>query len=425
MDHPAILAWYLYDEPANKDTLPARVEQIYQVIRDTDPYHPCIVLDNHVAGVYRYARGCDIKMPDPYVYFTRGGLAEHPIERVSTFMEAVRDATGGRAAAWVTPQGFDFRDPEVSRIPSFAELRNMMYQAVAHDCKGFLWYTYAHDQPYTFPELGIGMPFLSREARDLKSAILAPDVPDAVTVDSPQPGHMHVSVRRVGTHAYIIAVNTATQPQDVTFSLRDGLETLYVVSEGRQVNAADGTFSDTFGVYGTRIYTTDPELAGRETLGNVEARIADAKLTRKISGNLAHHDTGARVTVSSGECFENKAPRPNAEPHAVVDGLTSGLRWSAGAAGVDQWVQLTWPEEVTIGRLVIHTHNILACDVRVPGPGEDEWTTVAGVVASDEPLVPLTATFAPATVSSIRVVATDVQPHWLPCSIYEIEAYAD
>ena len=33
------------------------------------------------------------------------------------------------------------------------------------------------------------------------------------------------------------------------------------MSEGRQVDASDGVFSDTFGVYGTHIYTTAPTLA--------------------------------------------------------------------------------------------------------------------------------------------------------------------
>lgn len=425
MDRPAILAWYLYDEPANKDTLPARVEQIYHVIRDTDPYHPCIGPDNHVSGIFRYARGCDIKMPDPYPSFARGGLADRPIERVSTYMEAVKDATRGRKPAWVTPQAFDFGDPKVKRIANLAELRNMMYQAVAHGCKGFLWYTYAHDQPYTHPELSMGIPFLSREACDLKPAILAPDASDAVTVECPRPGHMHVALRRVGTHTYIIAVNTATEPEEVTFRLQQPTERLHVMSEGRQMDASDGAFSDTFGIYGTHIYSTDPTLASRETLGDVEARIAEAKRPRKKPGNLAHHDTGVRVTVSSGQCVENRTPRPDAEPHALVDGLTSRMRWLAGETGPGQWAQLTWPEEVTLRRLVIHTHNILACQVQIPGPREDEWTTVARAAASDEPLAPLTAAFAPVTVRSVRVVATKVQPNWVQGAIYEVEAYAE
>ena len=256
-------------------------------------------------------------------------------------------------------------------------------------------------------------------------AILAPDASDAVTVDCPRPGHMHVTLRRVGAHTHIIAVNTATEPQEATFRLRDAPENLYVMSEGRQVDASDGAFSDTFGVYGTHIYTTDPTLADRETLGDVEARIAEAKRPRRRPGNLAHHDTGVRLAVSSGECVENKTPRSNAEPHALVDGLTSGMRWLAGEAGAEQWAQLTWPQEVTIGRLVIHTHNILACQVQIPGPGDGEWTTVARAAASDEPLAPLTAAFEPLVVHSVRVVATEIQPNWVQGAIYEIEAYAE
>ena len=42
-DHPALWAWYLADEPELTPALPQRMREIYQIIRDEDPYHPLAV----------------------------------------------------------------------------------------------------------------------------------------------------------------------------------------------------------------------------------------------------------------------------------------------------------------------------------------------------------------------------------------------
>ncbi len=426
MDHPAVLAWYLYDEPANKDTLPQRVEQIYEVIRDVDPYHPCIVLDNHISGIYKYAAGCDIKMPDTYPSFVPGGLARYPIERVARMMDAVKGATGGRKPAWVTPMAFCLRDPGVSgRIANLVELRNMMYQAVTHGARGFLWYTYAHEQFYTYPELNIGMPFLSREARDLKGAILAPDELEAVSFEAAQPGHIHAALRRAGGHVYLIVTSTATEPQEVTFKVKEVPDTLYVVSEGREVSLKGGQFTDIFDIYATHIYTTDAGLAERESLAATQARIAQANLPQKKPGNLASADSGVQVVVSSGECMEDRGHRPEPEPHAVVDGITSRMRWEASKSGPGEWLQLIWPEQIEFSRVVIYTHNIFGCQIQVPGGGEDEWVTVAEAEPSTKPLAPITATFDTVKANSLRILTTRLDVNWATAIIYEVEVYAE
>ncbi len=266
MDHPGVLAWYMADEPELRPVLPQRAQEIYEVVRDTDPYHPCIMLNDTIKGIHEYARGGDILMPDPYPCFLKGGLAAAPIEKTSAFVEAIKDATNGRKPAWVTPQAFNYGDygRAGNRGPNLTELRNQLYQAVAHGAKGFLWYTYG--QIHNYPDLEIGMPFLSREARDLKAAILANDEPDAVAVKAPQPEHIHVALRRAEGDLYVFAVNTATEPQEVSFTVTGAPDTLYVVSEGRQVSLRDGSFTDSFDIYATHIYTQEagqPRLRGQ------------------------------------------------------------------------------------------------------------------------------------------------------------------
>ncbi|MFW6437417.1 MAG: sugar-binding protein [Armatimonadota bacterium] len=412
MDHPGLLAWYMADEPELKPVLPRRAEQIYEVCRDADPYHPCIMLNDTIAGIHEYAGGGDILMPDPYPLFLEGKLAARGIERTSEFIKAVNAATEGKKPAWVTPQAFNYGDAgrAGNRAPNFTELRNQMYQAVVYGTKGFLWYTYGHAQNY--PDLDLGMDYLGFEAQDLKSAILAPDADDEVTVEADEPSHMHVAVRRAGDELYVFAVNTATEPQDATITLADLPDALHVVSEDRQVQTTGGAITDSFDIYATHVYTTDAALADRPTLESVQQRIAEVDAARKKPGNLAFEDSGVDVEISSGAQYSNT-------PARVVDGILTNMGWRADhTAEGDPWLALRWPEAQTFNHVVVYTSNVLALSVQVPEG--DGWTTVAEVSGEEQ----LEASFDTVTADAIRLLVTEVAEGATGASIQEVEVYA-
>ncbi|MFW5867099.1 MAG: sugar-binding protein [Armatimonadota bacterium] len=414
MDHEALLAWYMADEPELKPVLPRRAEQIYQVCRDADPYHPCIMLNDTIAGIHAYAGGGDILMPDPYPLFLEDGLAARGIERTSEFIKAVNDATGGKKPAWVTPQAFNYGDGgrAGNRAPNFTELRNQMYQAVVYGTKGFLWYTYGHAKNY--PALDMGMEFLGHEAQALKAAILAPDADDDVTVEADQPGHMHVAVRRAGGEVYVFAVNTATEPQDATITLADLPDALHVVSEDRQVQSAGGSITDSFDIYATHIYTTDATLDDTPTLASVRQRIAEADAAREKPGNLAFEDRGVEVEVSSGARYGNT-------PARVVDGIETGMGWRADqAADGDQWLALRWPEEQTFSRVVVFTPTI--AELAVQAPDGDGWRTIGHARGDGEG--PLEATFDSTTADRLRLLVETLAEDAAGPTIQEVEVYA-
>lgn len=413
-DHEALLAWYMADEPELRPVLPRRAEQIYEVARDADPYHPCIMLNDSIAGIHTYAGGGDILMPDPYPLFLQGKLAARGIERTSEFIKACVEASGGRKAVWVTPQAFNYGDygRDENRAPNLVELRNQCYQAAVYGAKGFLWYTYS--QASNYPSLGLGMDFLCREALDLQDTILAPDAEDEVTVEADQPGQMHVAVRRAGDQLYIIAVSTATEPQQATIKLAGLPARLHVVSEGRSVDTAGAAISDRFDTYATHIYTTDAALEGRPALAEAEQRIAEADAARRKPGNVAFEDGGATVEVSSGARYGNTPPR-------VLDGIEVGMGWRADqSARGEQWLAVGWPQEQTVGRVVVYSTNVLGIRVEAPGAAEGEWRAVAEATGEGR----LEATFDPLTASSLRIVVTAVAEDTAGAAIQEVEVYA-
>ena len=420
-DHPAVFAWYMADEPELRPALPERTRALYQVCQDTDPYHPCIMLNDTIAGIFKYVDAGDILMPDPYPCFIQGGLAAQPIEKTGKFIKACQEASKGRKAIWITPQGFNYGDygKKNQRGPNVTELRNQLYQAVAYGAKGFIWYTHSHTANY--PDLDLGMRWLSFEVADLKPAILA-NPADNVTVkiDAPHPEHIHVSPRHVNGHLTIFAVNTATTPQDVTLTLSGaGVAKpgpFRVVSEGRDVLVASGTaIRDRFDTYQTHIYTTDPAPPRRSTLMALRSQIAKANAARKQPGNLAFEDAGTTVAVSS------KA-RYGSTPDRVTDGIRTGMRWRSGtqAKGGD-WLVLRWPAPQRIGRLVVFSSTIASCDIQIPDG--DDWKTVGKAAAMTDDQTEITLT--PVTSAAVRVLVTGLRPEQKIASIREVEAYAE
>ncbi|NUQ01462.1 MAG: hypothetical protein HUU35_16585, partial [Armatimonadetes bacterium] len=262
-DHPAVLAWYLADEPELRPALPQRLQQIYELIAEEDPYHPCIMLNDSMTGVRKYAFAADILMPDPYPLFLKNGLAARGLEYTTQFMKTVAESTGGWRGAWVTPQAFNYGDYGRlnNRAPTLTELRNQWYQAVVAGATGALWYTWSHVANYS--HLRLGMPFLARESRLLEPWILALGSGGAVPF-APEEAPLHTALRQVDGVPVLFAVSTGTTPLEAELSLPAGSGSAWhVISEGRQVTARDGKLRDRFEPYAVHLYTLDAALAGR------------------------------------------------------------------------------------------------------------------------------------------------------------------
>jgi len=418
-DHPGLFAWYMADEPELRPALPARCRRIYEVVRQADPYHPCIMLNDTEAGIYKYRDGGDVLMPDPYPLFLQDGLAARPLEKVGRFMRAARDAGGGRLATWITPQGFNYGDygQENNRCPRFLELRNQLYQAAVYGARGFLWYTYS--QVPNYPDLDIGMRWLSREVADLKPYLLAPLSSLPLDVQAPRAAHLHTSLRHSGSHLVLLAVSTATEGQEVAIRLPPSVRatSLHVVSENRSVPVEDGVLRDRFELYETHIYTTDPALGGREDVAVPARAIARADSARRKSGNLAFEATGVEVAVSSRS-------RYGSTPTRLTDGIEGGMRWRDGTPGeYPDWLQLTWPAEQRVGRLVLYGKGYTSAEARVPGPGES-WVAVGRAADPSGGRLVIELKRA-VSAERLRLYLSGDPAAEEHTMVYEVEAYAD
>lgn len=418
-DHPGLFAWYMADEPELVPALPERMRQLREVVAEEDPYHPCIMLNDTIAGIYKYVDGGDVLMPDPYPCFVKGGLAAVPIEKVSEFMRAARDAAQGRRALWITPQAFNYGDygRENNRAPTFTELRNMTYQAVVEGTTGFLYYLWGDSLSYM--DLRVGMPFLAREIADLKEAVLAPDAGNTVQIEASMPEHIHCSARRVNEQVYVFAVNTAPEPQQVSFSLRESLgavEDLHAVSENRSLRRGEnGRFSDAFGPYATHVYSTNAALAQRESFAAAQAEIDKLDAARKKAGNVAFEESGVTVKVSSKSQY-------GSVPARIVDGVEDGMGWRDNTPDeCPDWVELEWLEPVEVGRVVVWTSTVE--DLAVLVPDGENWKEVGALSGVNTASASLS--FPVVSMNRLRIEIRKNRPEQQYTFVTEIEAYKE
>ena len=416
---PALLAWYLADEPEIRKTLPERVTAIYQLLREQDPYHPCTMLNYTLAGIRKYGAGSDILMPDPYFHFIKGGGPTRPLIKITKFMETIKKATDNKKPAWITPQGFNYGDLlkklTNERAPNFIELRNITYQSVCGGAKGFLWYSYAYHQNY--PDLTLGIPYLAKEVQILKKAILSADSKKSVQIFPANPAVVY-SLREVADKMCLFLVNTSSQNIKLEFSIEGttNLTNLYVVSTTRQLKSMGDKFADEFRPYETNIYTTDENMVkGSSTIDQIENEIKQAKSNLKKPDNLAFEELGATATASSS--------RYPAYAQHVLDGTVEdrGVVWYDTTPNeYPDWIEVTLPQIEIVSKVVVYTSTLknYVVQVKTDAP-EQDWKTVAQIEDNQQDMV--VTEFTPIKTNKIRLWITATRG---PTSrVSEIELY--
>jgi len=414
-DHPAVLAWYMCDEPEGKSQPLERRLQEYRIVDEEDPYHPAIVLNNTVNGIHKYHVAADLLMPDVYPGFLARGGANR-IERPTQAMLACREAAGGRKPVWITPQG-QIQVVDGHRGPTFRELRNQAWQGAAHDAMGFFWYRDVFLKNLVHSKLGT--PYVHREMKAVSRAVRSKSVLGAGCADV-STDRLSLGIKKVDDHIYVIAVSLDTSNMAVTFDV-DGLgdRPLLVLSENRQITPQDGRFRDRFLPYEAHVYTTDLSLTSLPLVAEIEARIEEEIQARHKPGNLAYQRAGAEVFPQ----------HHGGQALFINDGSTVGVYWPREYGKVSHplpnWVDIRFPEPQTIGRVVVYSargpqETPTFRDGEVQILEADSWRTVAELTANEKD--PATFTFDPQQTESLRLLITRVNGSRV--AIQEIEVYA-
>lgn len=414
--HPALLGWYIGDEPEYHQVLPSRLRQVTNLIAEVDPYHPTMLINNSNAGLEAFAKSADILNPDPYPFFKRGGNSLTPLGKVANMVRTACRVSTPENSAWATLQTYNTEDfgGKGERFPTFVEMRNMTWQSLAAGARGLLFWAY--EWALNYPDLMIGVPFLAGEIKHLEPWILVPEVGGVDAGDE----NLIVSRRVSGDAQLVIAASVLDREHEFALRIPELANTMLdVLGENRQVAVdAEGVLRDGFEPFGTHLYSVGIKTEGFSSLSQVQSEIDAANAGRRRSGNLAFEESGVDVTASSTGLYRPGAKR-------VVDGVRDGMAWESTSTADENWLLFTWKEPQKLGRILMFSDAVEAYEVQVPEERKENgaivWKTVARAEGSGTS--PIEVSFPPVRTGQLRFVITKRKPGALADRVWEIEIY--
>ncbi|MEA1973361.1 MAG: hypothetical protein U9N34_08730, partial [Candidatus Cloacimonadota bacterium] len=131
--HPALLSWYISDEPVANHKSPQELEAIYDIIKREDPYHPISIVFWHSKKSKKYAKAMDIAMADPYP------IPKQSMRKVAGVTQMLKSNFEFDKPIWMVPQSFGGNE-WWDREPTSQELRLMTYFSILNGATGIKYF---------------------------------------------------------------------------------------------------------------------------------------------------------------------------------------------------------------------------------------------------------------------------------------------
>lgn len=255
-NHPALLGWYLVDEPEGIGRADFEVtREFYQIVKETDTEHPCslVIMGPRAARDYRDCT--DIMWIDPYP------IPHSPVTYVTDCVSGAVQAVEKDKPTWCVPQAFDWSVWKTGKVnevhrPTPDEVRCMTYLALVHGAKGIIYWTHTGSKYYIrdYPEHWQAMKRLAGELRTLSPVLLTADVAAKLIV-APEGATLDTMVKQLKDATYVFAVNHSSQPCRATFRLSTGVgPKAEVMFEDRILDLQKGSWTDDFKSLQVHVY---------------------------------------------------------------------------------------------------------------------------------------------------------------------------
>lgn len=282
--HPAALAYYLFDEPCFTKTLDMNPSgrKTYAALAGADGYHPAILLYNEkFQEGDENAAWCDIMAADIYVApgAKSKGIYSSP-NRVARWTEVLRRRSLRLRKANIVVLNGEVAGAVHKRVALPREHACQTYLALIHGARGLFYFCYPFKHQWSFDSLAQA----AAEVRALTPSLTAPDVPQTIRYELP-PGHPPSEFPLVQARLFarppdgyvLLAANSVDLPVDADFQL-SVLGAAGSVSRLFATNVlavAGGVFSDRLEGHGVRAYAIAGQPAAADARGGaVEIRVA-------------------------------------------------------------------------------------------------------------------------------------------------------
>ena len=247
-DHPALLSWYIADEPVGNGVPPESLIETYRLIKQLDPYHPVTMVFMTPQQAWRYRDAMDIVMADPYP------VPNRPVTEVEYVSRMLEKTMYPDKPLWIVPQAFGGAE-HWQREPTPQEMRVMTYLALINGARGIKYFVRngLNGFPKSLPaweECGR----IALETAELTPFYVYGKEVSELSVDQPS---VRVKGWRRDSSMVIICVNTVNKPFPLTVSLPSdfpGMKAAKVMFENRETPVRKHRISDMIDAFGTRVF---------------------------------------------------------------------------------------------------------------------------------------------------------------------------
>jgi hypothetical protein len=249
-DQPALLAWYLFDEPGDTQWITLKYnKKLIDYARSLDPYHPLYI---NYGALQADMTVYDGTVPGDIVSATQYPVPLRPLTWVAekTDLEAIASENRKPVCIWLQFWGGH------GRYPTSDELICMTYLSAIHGSTCFASWPLMPGSK----TLWEGTKGLIAEIRKIFPILLTTEGDVGVETDS---AYVHFAAREYQNKTYILAVNTLSESEKVSFRIRgykrDQAARLSVLFENRTINVSDVGFADEFGGFSRHVYIVERE----------------------------------------------------------------------------------------------------------------------------------------------------------------------
>lgn len=227
MLHPALYAWYLFDEPdlPHQYLAPDRLARIHQLITRLDPFHPVILTCAGDPAVPQYRDSGTVYWTQVY------GDTRFVARRLPKNRQDLRTETAHAAIlhCYDRSQSDAYREGGTVDLAAFqpdaATLRANAFMALTESSSGLLWWWWGQGSRHTLtisqaPEAWQALQGVVADIRALRPLLTA-EGQTRQQVLTPQEGvEIHVLEKQVGDKVLLIAVNRDQQAVELDLPLQ-------------------------------------------------------------------------------------------------------------------------------------------------------------------------------------------------------------
>jgi hypothetical protein len=146
-NHPALLMWYMFDEPSSVNTPPNDLIQTYQYAKKLDQNHPFYMAAADPRNDQEYFSAVDIVAPDSYPLAFNKPITNDTIN-LPKYKKAQKN---GWPIVWQIIQMCQWKSELQQQLPTEKQIRTQCFLALASNLKGMAFYSY-YNYPQNRPE---------------------------------------------------------------------------------------------------------------------------------------------------------------------------------------------------------------------------------------------------------------------------------